>query len=128
LSPGSPTIVTPVDLYAFGPRSGPKPPRVGVDLSPDAIGMVGPETPPFPAGASTFADPALAPLTGHYHCLPKGTPLPAEMAVVADGIDVNPNSPHAAAHHTFYPLNRMSVDQFTALFLALPWQYAGKKP
>ena len=120
-------VVTVIDLYAFGPRSGPRPPRVGIDLNPDPSGRVGPEGPPFPAGASLFADPVQASLGGPYHRLPGNTPLPVGLGIVADGVDVHPNSPHPATHHTLYPVHGMAAAQFLTLFLALPWQYAGKK-
>lgn len=48
---------TKVDFFAFGTRSGPRAPRPGVDYVVDGMGMVGPEKPPFPVGASLFADP-----------------------------------------------------------------------
>ena len=79
---------TPVDLYAFGNRSGPRPPRLGIDVVPDAAGMVGPEPPPLPRGMSAFASLAQATATGHYYILPQGTELPPGVAVVADGVDV----------------------------------------
>jgi len=90
--------------------------------------MVGPENPPFPNGASTFADPQQAPLTGHYHRLPQGTLLPNGIDVVADGSDVNANSPHPPTHHTIYPAAAVQMAQFIQLYLGLPWQYVGKKP
>jgi hypothetical protein len=90
--------------------------------------MVGPEGPPLPVGASTFADPARAPLTGHFHLLKQGTPLPPGLAVLADGVDVYANSPHSATHHTFYPAHQIAASDFITLFLALPWQYGGRKP
>jgi hypothetical protein len=120
--------VTPIDLYAFGNRTGPRPPRADIDLSPDSAGTLGPGSLPFPAGASSFGDPVQAPLTGHYHRLPQGTPLPAGMAVVADGRDVRAQSLHPPTHHTFYPDVSMPAAQFVQLWLGLPWQYAGRKP
>jgi RHS repeat-associated protein len=49
--PGTGNSSTPVDLHAFGGKTtGPRPPRVGRDLFPNASGMVGPERPPFPNG------------------------------------------------------------------------------
>ena len=81
----------PRDLYAFGNRLRPRPPRVeGVDLKPgqradiipNANGLVGPDT---PGGASLFSDPAQAPVAGHYHVLPAGTELPEGLVLVADG-------------------------------------------
>jgi hypothetical protein len=118
---------TSVDLYAFGSRAGPRPPRKGIDLIEVVPGQVGPEGPPFPNGASSFADPQLAPLSGHYHRLPRGTPLPEGIQVVADGRDVHANSPHEPSHHTIYPAKAMTPQQFIDLFLGLPWQYAGNK-
>lgn len=118
---------TPVDLFAFGNRSGPKRPRTGIDVFPDAAGMVGPEQPPLPRGFSSFADIAQALLNGHYHVLPKGTELPAGVAVVADGVDVEPSSPHAPTHYTLYPAVRMLTNQFVDTILFLPWKYVGRK-
>ena len=119
---------TPTDLYAFGPRGrGPRPPRPGIDLFADPAGMVGPEYPPAPRGASTFGDLARCPLHGHYHTLPAGTPLPEGLAVIADGVDVDPASPHGPTHHTVYPAVRMSFERFVELYQGLPWKYGGKK-
>jgi hypothetical protein len=94
---------------------------------PDQEGMVGPEQPPDPRGGSTFSDHQLAPLTGPYHRLPKGTILPAGVAVVADGRDVRSDSPWEPTHHTIYPAERMLGTDFVKLFLELPWEYVGKK-
>jgi hypothetical protein len=49
------------------------------------------------------------------------------LSVVADGKDVNPQSPHAETHHTIYPSRKMTDQQFIDKFLSLPWQLAGKK-
>jgi hypothetical protein len=117
----------PTDLYAFGNQAGPRPPRAGGDIVPNASGMVGPEYPPLPNGASTFSDPNVAPLTGHYHKLPGGTQLPDGLRVIPDGIDVNPASFHPPTHHTIYPSQQMPFDDFVTLFKNLPWQYVGKK-
>lgn len=89
--------------------------------------MIGPESPPFLSGASLFGDPGQAPLTGHYYCLPHGTLLPAFMDIVADGRDVYSHSIHPPTHHTMYPNCRVLAAQFIAAYLALPWQYAGRK-
>ncbi len=118
---------TPADLYAFGNRSGPRPPRLGIDIAPDAAGMVGPESPPLPRGMSTFADLAHAPVKGHCYILPRGTQLPPGIGAIADGVDVEPKSKHRPTHHTLYPVMRMPADQFLALVLSLPWRYVGKK-
>jgi len=91
-------------------------------------GLVGPEKPPFPAGASTFADPEKAPLSGHYFRLAKGTRLPDGFGVVADGKDVRDDSPHEEGHHTICPAAQMTPEQFTERFLReLKWEYAGNK-
>jgi hypothetical protein len=118
---------TPTDLYAFGNRTGPRLPRPDLDLFADAAGNVGPEVPPEVDGASAFGDTNESPLTGHYHLLPAGTPLPEGLGVVADGRDVDPDSDQAATHHTIYPTVRMPLDRFAELFKNLPWCYAGKK-
>jgi hypothetical protein len=124
-TPASSPAVTLVDLYAFGSRKGPRPLRFGpegrIDLAPDKEGMVGPEEPPLPAGASTFGDPYRTTLTGHFHRLPKGTPLPSGLEVVADGPEIHPESVNQPTHHTLYPTRRMSKDEFNGLFLGLPW-------
>jgi hypothetical protein len=118
---------TPVDLYAFGNRAGPRAPRLGRDIFPDAAGMVGPEDPARARGASTVADLATTLLTGHYHRLPAGTVLPGGLGVVADGRDVKPRSRHGPSHHTMYPTIAMPVKKFIELLKSLPWQYGGRK-
>jgi hypothetical protein len=119
--------VTPTDLYAFGSLTGPRPPRLNIDIVPDGAGMVGPEAPPFPNGASVFADPMKAPLRKNYHRLPAGTQLPEGLEVVADGKEVDSKSLHGFTHHTIYPAIRMPSDQFLELVKNLPWQHAGYK-
>lgn len=118
---------TTTDLYAFGRRSGPRLPRVGIDVFPDASGMIGPEDPDTAKGASAFADPTRAHLHGHYHLLPSGTALPDGFDVIADGSDVRTGNRHRPTHHTIYPMVRMHVDQFNEGFANLPWQYVGRK-
>lgn len=117
----------PGDLYAFGSKTCPRGPRLGIDLFPDGAGMIGPEAPPAPAGASVFGDPMASPLCGHYHRLAAGVLLPEGLEVAADGVDIHPNSLHAPTHHTIFPGVRMQAVQFVQLFLSLPWQYAGRK-
>src|SRR5262249_47232452 len=99
--------VTPVDLYAFGNRKGPKRPRLGIDVFPDAAGMAGPESLPLPRGPSSYADLSQATLTGPYHLLPKGMKLPEGIEVVEDGMDVEGRSTNPPSHHTIYPAARM---------------------
>ena len=118
---------TPTDLYAFGGKDAPRPPRSGTDLSPDDFGMIGPEELPFPKGASTFANPNEAPLSGHYHKLPAGTELPKGFGVIADGSDIMPLSPHQPTHHTLYPTTKITATEFSDAFTKLPWEYGGKK-
>ena len=89
--------------------------------------MVGPEVPPFPRGASLFADAEAAPLTGQYHRLPHGTELPPGFGVIPDGLDVHPNSLQPPGHHTLFPIVRMPFSQFEQGFDTLPWQYVGNK-
>jgi hypothetical protein len=96
---------TPVDLYAFGNRSGPRPPRPGIDLPVDESGMQ----------------------QGHYFRLPAGTELPEGIAVVADGRDVRADSLHPASHYTLYSAVAMSLEEFVQRFANLPWQWAGNK-
>ena len=61
---------TTADIYSFGNKSAPR-------------------------GASNVLDVNSAPLSGHYHMLPAGTQMPDGLDIIADGIDVIPNSPHA---------------------------------
>jgi hypothetical protein len=98
-----------------------------MDVFPDSSGMIGPESPPLPRGASTFGDVGQAPVTGHWHTLLQGTLLPEGLGVVADGVAVLSGSPHSPTHYTIYPAVAMPVDQFINLFLHLPWQYGGNK-
>lgn len=114
---------TPTDLYAFGNSTEPRKARARQDFGvADEESEVGPEAPPFPKGASTFADVNRAPLTGHYHKLPRGTGLPNGLGVVADGGVV-----HAEGHHTIFPTIRMRVRQFNDLFTGLPWEHQGRR-
>jgi hypothetical protein len=127
---------TPTDLYAFGNKTAPRPPRVeGVNTKPgqtpdlitDENGNIIPqEDPPgWPKGASTFSDPAKAPVGGHYHKLPAGTELPEGFGVKADGSEVG--GPQPEGHHTIYPTEPMPGQDFVDQFNGLPWEYAGKK-
>jgi RHS repeat-associated protein len=116
------------ELYAFGNTSQPRPPRAQQDFNlADESGDVGPEEPPSPRGASAFGDPMQAPLTGHYHSIPRGILVWPGLGVVADGADVIFGSSRPPTHHTIYPTVKMSFKRFVDLFLSLPWQYAGKK-
>jgi RHS repeat-associated protein len=120
----------PEKLYAFGsgpngPNPAPRPPRPGKDLPVDEDGNVGPEYPPRPNGASTTSDPYRTSLVGHYYSIPKNYPLPEGLAVIADGIEVG--GERGFGHHTIYPTQKMSMDQFTRLYLGLPWKYEGNK-
>ncbi|MBA3462800.1 MAG: hypothetical protein H0T46_22785 [Deltaproteobacteria bacterium] len=82
-----------------------------------------PTTPP--SGASTFGDVNQAPLTGHYHQIPEGTPMPEGVSVRADGVDVG--GPYPPTHHTIYPNRTMPFSEFVEKFMNLPWVYGGKK-
>lgn len=117
---------TPVDLFVFGNRTGPRRPRVGTDIHPDGAGMIPAGAPPRPEGASTFADPAQAGLSGHYHIIPAGTELPEGLDVIADGRDVLQDSDMPETHHTIYATTDMPADEFIGQFLSLPWKYAGR--
>src|SRR6476620_5222201 len=108
--------VTTEDLFSFGSATSPKLPWQGIGVFPDANGIVHPESPPLPRGASTFADVNKAPLTGRYHRLPKGTILPEGLEVIADGSDVQARSTHEPTHHTIYPTSAMTEQQFCTLF------------
>lgn len=119
--------IVPGDLHAFGNRTGPRLPRLGINLIPDERGMLAPETPPYVRGASTFADPSQSGFSGHYHRLPAGTILPDGLAIIADGADVDSDSCYPQSHHMIYPTRSMSVQEFVALFQALPWEYGGKR-
>lgn len=81
--------------------------------------------PPWPAGASTFGDPAAAPLPGHYHGIDAGTPTPAGIHVMRD--DGSVGGPHARTHHTIYPFVAMTFSSFVGTFLGFPWKRKGKK-
>lgn len=119
---------TPVVLFAFGSKAGPRAPRAVEDFGLDnEAATVGPERPPLPRGASTFADVQNAPLTGHYHRLDKGTTLSEGLAVVADDAREALGSSHPLTHHTIYPQRAMPYVEFVARFNALGWKYAGKK-
>jgi hypothetical protein len=126
-----PATTVPVDVYAFGNAHEPRPPRI-TDLKPgqlpdlpvDAEGMVDPAA-GEPCGASTFGDPSMAPLSGHYHRLPAQTQLPDGLGIIADGVDVGGNLP--PTHYTLVPTRRMTPEEYLQLYRRLPWHYAGKR-
>lgn len=92
-------------------------------MAVDDAGNIHPTDPV--TGASTFADPSKAPLTGKYHSLAEGTQLPRGVGVKADGVDVG--GVHPETHHTIFPVVTMPFSEFEEMFKNLPWQYAGKK-
>ena len=119
-------------MYAFGNKTSPRAPRPGdVNLSdPNPTQIIPGQRPSateLPHGASTFGNPAEAPLTGHYWKLPEGTDLPAGMGVMADGSDIINGSPMRPTHHTLYNTEDMTFDDFIQNFLNLAWEYVGKK-
>lgn len=118
------------DLFAFGNASGPRGPRLqdfGIGNPTDIVGPLTPDPVTRAVnGASTYTDPAIAPLTGHYWKVATNTPLSQGSAVSADGSDI-PGGTAPAGHRTIYPAAAMTFEQFRADFLALPWKLAGKK-
>ena len=110
-------------FYAFGNKTRPRPPRWDRDLhlkSKDDMVQPSPKL-----GASVFGNVNFAPLTGHFHKIPKTIPMPQGLAIIADGIDVG--GQHPSTHHTIYATECMPYDEFSMKFLSLPWTYAGKK-
>ena len=119
---------TTADIYSFGNKSAPRGARPQQDFNVENFdSIVGPETGPLPKGASNVLDVNSAPLSGHYHMLPAGTQMPDGLDIIADGIDVIPNSPHGVGHHTIFPTRAMTVNEFNELYKSLPWQYGVKK-
>jgi RHS repeat-associated protein len=118
----------PTQLHAFGNLTQPRGPRPSDFNLPDESGTVGPETPPLPKGASTFGNPFVAPLSGHYHTIPRGILVPPGLGVAADGPEFVPGSTHFPTHHTIYPVSPMPFQVFRDKFFELPWTYAGRKP
>lgn len=124
----TPSRFTAVDLFAFGNRQGPRAPRSGSDVHPDSDSQLPSSEPPYPDGASIFADPERCPLTGNYWRLAAATELPRGLLVLADGLDVDPRSERGPTHHTIYPAEPMSFTRFKELLLVcLQWHWAGKK-
>ncbi|WP_144080411.1 hypothetical protein [Gloeobacter kilaueensis] len=78
------------------------------------------------SGASTFADPTVPGLSGHYWRLPDSTNLAPDLAVIPDGTDNG--GIHSPTHHTIYPCVKMLPVDFIAKFSNLPWEYVGKMP
>lgn len=52
--------------------------------------------------------------------LPAGTQMPDGLDIIADGIDVIPNSPHGVGHHTIFSTRAMTVNEFNELYKSLP--------
>lgn len=118
--------MTPCALHAFGNASSPRAPRKGSDYDTDSEGNVVAQDGPTPKGASTFGDPAAAPLTGHYHRVEASVELPAGLDVVADGTDVG--GTQLPTHHSVYPTESMTVEAFTTSFTkGIGWKHAGKR-
>lgn len=115
------------NLVVFGNSTAPRAPRPSKDI--DVVdGMVKSQVGvEFPQGASAFEMPEQAPLTGHYHEIDAGTKLPEGLAVKADGSDVIPGSPHGAGHHTIYPTEDMSIQDFQKKYSEIDSHYGGKK-
>ena len=108
---------TTADIYSFGNKSAPRGARPQQDFNVENFdSIVGPETGPLPKGASNVLDVNSAPLSGHYHMLPAGTQMPDGLDIIADGIDVIPNSPHGVGHHTIFPTRAMTVNEFNELY------------
>jgi RHS repeat-associated protein len=120
---------TPAKLYAFGNTLGPRAPRFKRDFGlSDESGTVGPESPPLPNGASTYADPYQTDLTGILWSIEAATPMPEGVEVVADGPEVAVGSPHEKTHHTIYPVVSMPYLTFVQRFMGLGWrQEPGRK-
>ncbi|MBU7584272.1 MAG: DUF4157 domain-containing protein [Nostoc sp. TH1S01] len=115
-------------LHAFGNRTNPRNPRRGDDIQVDNDGNVAGQDEVAPlehTGASTFTDVNFAPLRGHYHYRELVEPMPEGLGVVADGREVG--GEHAQTHHTIYPRQKMTFDQFVDRFQQMGWQYRGKK-
>ena len=102
-------------LSAFGNASGPRAPREGVDIFPDADGMIGPSYGPPHAGASLTGNPAGAGPTGQAHNIAADAPLPPGTAIVPTPTLKDPT------HHSFIPTERMRSIDFSNAFLSLPW-------
>jgi hypothetical protein len=116
---------TPTDLYAFGNRTQPRPPRLGDDYDVGPDGKVVPQRGRWPKGASTFANPDQAPLSGPYHRLPAETKLPDGLRVIPDHKGVGGVQP--PTHHSIYPYKPMSPEEFVEKWLGLPWVEGGRK-
>lgn len=114
----------PTVLHAFGNKASPRAPR-NSDVELDPSNNLVPQAKDSAKGASTFGDPAKAPLTGHYHAIAKDTAMPANLAVVADGTDVGGSAPET--HHTIYATAAMTFIDFQSKFAGLPWAYSGSK-
>ncbi len=115
------------DLIAFGNKEKPRNPRVSdFEGVMDENGIIKSQaSSEWPKGASTFAKPEQTTLSGHYHTIKEGTPLPEGMAIKADGRDVGgPNSP---GHHTIYNTREMSHSEFTEKFNEIEKTYGGKQ-
>lgn len=117
-------------LYAFGNKKMPKLTRLDRDLRVESSDeIVGPYAPVSPTdrvlGKSTYVDPAMAPLTGHYHVLASDAEIPPGLGIHADGEDAGGIEPWG--HRTIYPTEPMTAGEFTDRVAALQWEWAGNK-
>jgi hypothetical protein len=118
--------VTPENLHAFGNTTQPRGARTGDFSVTTGDSIVGRNSGNLPQGQSLTNNPQATGLTGHYHTLPSGTPLPDGIGIIADGRNVIPGSPRAPGHYTMFPTREMTLNEFNGLFHSLPWQYGGR--
>ena len=114
------------DIYRFGSSTGGiAPPRVNDDYVLNSSGRIDAQS--FNLnfsykGASAFRDPYKSGLTGVVYRVPLQEVSVAQgLGVVADGVDVFPNSPNRVGHHTIYPTVEMTPDDFDQRLRSLPW-------
>lgn len=120
------------DLYVLGNAEGPAPVRPDRDIEVDRSGIIpmlaSQAGKRFPQGKSAFGSPDAmrqAGLTGVVWRLSAGTLVPGGVVIVADGVDVIPDSPNPPGHRTLCPVERMGLVDFGERYLRLPWENTG---
>lgn len=112
------------DIYRFGNSTRLYDLKAGQDYILNARGLIDPQDPatnPDYRGASAFRNPWRSGLTGYPYRISLQAIYDANgLGVIADPQKF-PDVPAAAVHHTIYPIEEMSFQDFDERIRSLPW-------